>query len=490
MAKKPTVSTTFNAKNKLSGPLAKMKKQVAGFAKAAAVGFGVAAVAIGRATLKFAESGDQIAKTASKLGVTAEELQELRFAADRSGASAETLDNALGKMNKNVGDLRAGTGALNTLLNKTNPALAEQLKNASGNAEAFEIMSDALSNTENDFDKAALAQAAFGRAGMELINLTADGADGVKALREEAKKYGGIISNDAAKSSEKFMDSLTNMKASFQGVLYQGIGPLVEKFQPYLQQMAEYISANKDLIGQKIEKVFQAVEKTVKTLVILWDSGLLPALIAGASAFYVLTKAMAAGKAAIELFKVAQIALNFAMSANPVGLIIVGVAFLIGLIALIVIKWDEWGAAIGTWMGIISPAYAIIFGIVAIVKELQMSWAGISAAFTEGGFIEGIKTIGATITQMILKPVEQVLGLLSKIPGVGEKFAKMQSNVNSAMSNNREYIDRYKPISENSGGVKQSNLNVNFANAPAGTSFSQKGTAPGININTGQRGGL
>ena len=55
---------------------------------------------------------------------------------------------------------------------------------------------------------------------------------------------------------------------------------------------------------------------------------------------------------------------------------------------------DEWGnSAIFQIIKVMVPILAIIDAI----AFLQDRWDGIKKAFTEGGFIEGIKAIGATI---------------------------------------------------------------------------------------------
>jgi len=357
---KPTVSTTFNAVNKMKGPLAKMSQSIKRFSKIAIAGAGVALAAVAVGVNKFAEAGDEVAKTARKLGLSVEALQELRFAADRSGVSGEAFSEAMKKLNKNVGDLRVGTGLLTTFLNKQNPALAEQLKNVESNEEAFALLTEEISNTESPFDKAALAQAAFGRAGQDLIVMLENGTEGIEDLREEAKKYGNIISTEAAASSEKFIDSLTNMKAAGLALRNKALGPLVEKLQPLIQRMADFVAANQELINQKIDTIFTNIGNTISTLTGLWNSGLIPALLAGVATFKILTATFAAYKAIIVGVKAIQITyttalavqtaatgtattaaalFNAVLAANPVGAIIIAVTALIALFVLLEKKY-------------------------------------------------------------------------------------------------------------------------------------------------------
>ena len=193
------------------------EKAVAGAEKAMkALTAAMAAAAAAMATMvqKTAEAGDNYAKTSRIIGITAETLQELEFAAKQSGISGEMLKGSLEKLNKGMGDLKTGSGALQSYLEKNDKSLLANLKSAKSNEEAFSLLMDGIKRAPDSFQKAALAQAAFGKSGQELINFAETGADGIAALREEARKY-GIISNDLAAESEKYIEAQGRLKQAF-----------------------------------------------------------------------------------------------------------------------------------------------------------------------------------------------------------------------------------------------------------------------------------
>ena len=117
-------------------------------------------------------------------------------------------------------------------------------------------------------------------------------------------------------------------------------------------------------------------------------------------------------KDATILQTAAQWMLNIAMNANPIGLIITGVAALIGLVAVVITYFDDWGASLTLFLG---PLGLVI----NLVQSLRRHWDSIAEAFSSGGFIAGIKRIGLAILDSLLMPVQQLLELLSKIPGLG-----------------------------------------------------------------------
>ena len=77
----------------------------------------IAGKAIASFTTDIANSGDEIAKNAKNIGITAESLQELTFAAKLSGASAREVQTAIQRMGKGLNDARrTGTGPFNDAL--------------------------------------------------------------------------------------------------------------------------------------------------------------------------------------------------------------------------------------------------------------------------------------------------------------------------------------------------------------------------------------
>jgi len=128
-----------------------------------------------------------------------------------------------------------------------------------------------------------------------------------------------------------------------------------------------------------------------------------------------------------KLWAVAQGILNVLMSANPIGLIIAGVAGLIALVVVIIKKWHQWGAALATFLG---PLGLVI----SIFKSLYTHWESIKKAFKTDGILGGLKRIGLVLLDALLKPVQSLLEMLSKIPGLGKLAAKGADKIKNIRS--------------------------------------------------------
>jgi len=109
------------ARDQFTAPLRNMQRSTTAFSRNAQRSFGgvrtslqgvqrvmrlaVAAMttgAIAKAVTDFATVGDEVAKMSRELGLGAEALQELRFAADRQGVSSDDLETSLGTPKKHL----------------------------------------------------------------------------------------------------------------------------------------------------------------------------------------------------------------------------------------------------------------------------------------------------------------------------------------------------------------------------------------------------
>jgi hypothetical protein len=547
-----TLWSVFRARDQVSGTVGKMNRSVTGFSRNAQRSFrGIgssisrmrglisgAAIALttgvaARAVSDFAKSGDEIAKTSRKIGLSAEALQELRFAADRSGVSSEAFTTALEKMNKNIGDLRANTGALYTYLGKTDQGFMKTLQGAQSNEEAFNLLVQRISEIENPMDRAALAQAAFGRAGQDLIVMAENGSAGIEQLREEARKYGDIISTDAANSSEKFVDAMTNLKASINGVKNNALVPFLSTIGGYIQRAADWAAANKELINEKLSSFFGTINSIGKTIQRNWQSGLIPAVLAAAGAFKVVTLILTGAEglvAAIELVKAAMAAGGAAgwLSGGPIALIAAAVAAVIFLVVLLVKHWDKVKAAVvnfattaWNWlMKILDNPLFKVLGVIflpfitiplLIIKHWDKVkaffgnvWEGLKAgAMNVGGFFKKAFLTAADIILTIYgNIVKVILGVISKVgKALGFEMAGLDTAIQK-ISDAQEKVRSESAIGDVQGlisanqGVQESRtttenrstVDVNFNNTPQGTTVRQRGRAPGLELNTGYGG--
>lgn len=178
-------------------------------------GFGVGLSAVGLASLvkDTADFNDEIGDLAQQLGTTTERLSALKFAADIEGVFGE-LQVAMQRVAKASEEAADGSKSAQEAFAKLkiDPT---QFKDTGA---LFEAIAEELSKLPDGAQKTGIAMDLLGKSGAKLIPLINGGADGLARAREEAEKFGLIVSEEAAEAAGKFNDNLARLQAASKGV--------------------------------------------------------------------------------------------------------------------------------------------------------------------------------------------------------------------------------------------------------------------------------
>jgi hypothetical protein len=291
---------------------------------------------------EFADRAEAIGLTASKLGIGADALQRLTYAAKIAQIPAETLQSSIEKLNNNIAQFRVGTGAMKTTLVSLNPHLAAQMLYVRDTRQAFLLMADTLSKTKNAQDRAAIAQAVFGKAGQEMLPMLTGGRKELEKLINQASIYSTVLDDKTIRASTDFSDNMTRLKGTVQSVKDQVLGFVVKALSPYLEKVLAWVAANKALIATKIEtfitRFANALHDAKPVILFLWNAaGWLirnwPLLLL-----------------AYVGWTAAQIALNFALDANPIGAIVIAIEAMVAAVIIVIHYWKQiTGALEAAW---------------------------------------------------------------------------------------------------------------------------------------------
>jgi len=233
-----------------------------------------AGAALSHIVLKSIEAGDEIGDTADKIGISAKALQELRYGAKQSGAETADLDKALGKMLVTVGRFKnakasgGGGGAglaipgLQTLGTGGSEASgaggdADPFKRIGLNAkelaalkpdEQLKKIADGLSKLKTRADKAAAAQAIFGKAAISLQPLLDQGTEGIDKLSVAANRFGGVMSDEAVKAAGEADLAMNDAKMAVAGLTNTLGGALLPTATKVLGQFSSWLASNRGAI--------------------------------------------------------------------------------------------------------------------------------------------------------------------------------------------------------------------------------------------------
>lgn len=212
-----------------------------------------------------ANAGDVARKTAQGLGLTTEAFQELAFAAKINGVEQDQFRAALSQMTAKLREAGGGTGMAAESFKK----LGVEVKDSNGQIRNTDLvlgdLAEALSKLPDGAQKTALAMSTIGEeSGSRLIPFLNQGRAGIEALRKEAIELGIVLSDDTAKASEEFNDSLTRAQSAMTGLRNIIGGPLLKALTPMIKEFTNYIKLNKDIIKQNMEGVFEGLFGVLK----------------------------------------------------------------------------------------------------------------------------------------------------------------------------------------------------------------------------------
>lgn len=277
------------AMDKAEGRAGKLGKALKQGAKAFAV-VATAAAAAGVAVFNFVDNttktGDEIGKTAKKIGVGVEELQRLRFAADRSGASAETLNKAV-RQQSMLMDQAARNGAAEFRAGLESVGLTLEQIEGLNTEQRIGLIGDKLKDVADPAKRTAAAMALFGaKAGSDLVPLLLEGSKGISALGDQAEKLGLVMGEDGVSKSEAFQDAMTNARAVVQGLFQTIAVELIPVIQDAIDRFSTWAEANRDLIRVRLVEFMKGAARAAEGLIrvvgfLLDNFGALVALLSG-----------------------------------------------------------------------------------------------------------------------------------------------------------------------------------------------------------------
>ena len=205
---------------------------------------GAAAGAAGfAATVRMAEQLDVIGKRADQLGVTTKALQELQYAADRTGMGGDEMIDALQDQAEKISEAAMlGTGEAVDVLAALNLNAAE-LNKLRPDQQIMKI-ADAMEQVQNQNDKQQLAIKLWGGSAAKMVNTIKGGADALQGLMNEAV----VIDDKVIRDSETFNDTMLDLKNTMGSVFAMIMGPALPWLTERMKELRTWVAANQDSI--------------------------------------------------------------------------------------------------------------------------------------------------------------------------------------------------------------------------------------------------
>ena len=488
----------------------------------------------------FGASGDSIAKAADRLGLEIERYQELLYGAQASGF--EGFDQSIRTLNQRIGDAVSGNKDLKQLFSDMGISLHDANGEVRTAGDLLPDIAEAFRVNESAITRTSIATKLFEAEGVGMINMLAGGRAGLAALSAEAQKN-GVLTEEQARLASDQQDAIFALTRAWGGLTDLIGAELAPIIIPLIQSMREWINTNREFLVTEISgairglvtalkqvdwrklvgdaRAFAASVKRVVEATIGWK-GVLIAIVGVLASGMILNVGLlivalgklgfaalgVAGKLAVMMsaqvigaigsfvtaigagYKV-MAAFNLVLAANPIGLLIVGIAALVAAGALLVYKWD-WVKEqfVGNWRAMLpflklTPIGALISAGAWLVKNWEGvktffsgMWDSISETFRKGW--ESIQPIiEAMKTALKFTPVGALVAAGQAFFGEDGSAASGPGSpggiVQQAARNNANRVDV-------SGAAT---LKVDFTNAPPGTRVTSRSEGvlmPQVNV--------
>lgn len=207
----PAFTRVQTSMRRLAGEASSFAARFGGMGPALALAATGAAAATATLVKHAINAADAASKQAQAAGLAVEQYTALAYAAKLSGVEAAALGTSLNLLNKSIAE---GSNAFAALGINTRDA-SGALKNSD---QVLAEMADRFAAMPDGARKSQLALKLLGDSGAKLLPLLNQGSAGLATLKEEARRFGVVISGETARAAEELNDNLTRTKAAVDGL--------------------------------------------------------------------------------------------------------------------------------------------------------------------------------------------------------------------------------------------------------------------------------
>jgi hypothetical protein len=374
-------------------------------------------------------------------------LADLRYSAVQTGATAEDVTQGVGKLQKALGEMRAGR---NDDLAGFFRHYRISLRDANGEMRTAidlipEIM-DKIAKARNPERARRIALAAFGRGGGALIAAAKEFEENAQRRR----RFGSVFSREDIEQLDNFGDRWKDLEISISAVRNVLGAQLAPVLLPVVQEMTQWVLANRNLIKSEVVSFVQQVRDAIRDTdwSLMWRG---------------INSTVTAISSAVEFvggWKVALSGLAVVMG-GPFIAAVAGVGTAIAGLGVALLT-----APIGPWVLAATAGIALV----------AQNWDTIA---------KGFKSVADGIAGAIREALEWWDRLTARVGNRPNEPATPRANRNSANGARRiEGFDETDSARDNTlaraGSLGQATIRVEFVNAPPGARIAADTTGPGL----------
>lgn len=220
------------------------------------------------------EYGSKVTDAAARTGIAVERLEELGFAAQLSGSSAEDMWAVLTKLGNTMGEAAGGSKEASKAFSDLGVSVVDAHGKLKPIDKVFSEVAARLGEIKTPAERNNKAFAVFSRQAAGLLPLFAEGEKGLEGMVNLFNDLGAGMGTEAAGQAEKFGDSIDTVKTVLQA--FRGIigTEFIKELKPMVDLFIAWVIENRTLIGLRLRQfatglvdVFKVLGRTILVLV-------------------------------------------------------------------------------------------------------------------------------------------------------------------------------------------------------------------------------
>lgn len=335
-------------------------------------------------------------------------VNTFRMLGDMAGGNIQKLDSITRGFSKSMLKGKVDMESLNMIMEAGVPIYPELAKVMGYSENQMEAFGKAISRGDVKSDKLLLT----------IEKMTSQGGMFFKGMETASKTFSGVTST--------MWDNINQASASIGMAMLPTLKEYAKELIKVAGTVRDWVGENQELIKQKVEKYISNVAKAISWLIdnyeailktVKWYIGTLVALKAISIASTAITYGLSAATFAYNVVLGVMGALTgraaIAIGANTVAM----GAYKTALAIVTAAQW-AWNAAMSVGMWPLTLIIGSIGTLIYLAVRFYKYWGMVTDAFKNGGILAAIKAIGFILLDSVLMPIQKLLLLVSKIPGM------------------------------------------------------------------------
>lgn len=361
----------------------------------------------------------------TRTGIATESLQELGYAASQNGSDLNAIAGGLKAFTNKADAAAAGSKSVAKTLREVGVSAKDLKSGKLSLDDALGKVADKFAKMPDGAKKTALAMDLFGGAGGALVPLLNQGSAGIAKLREEARKLGIVLTDDAIKGLAGFDDQSSKFQTSIDGLRKQALAAIVPALSKVIDKFQEWLGQNRERAVNALTGAFTILVKIISGVASAIET-MMPLIGLVADNMDLVTGAVLGTIGALGAYRIAALVASAgsvagALAAAAAWAVANAPFIAIGLaVAGLILLWPKIKAAAVTAGSAIKTAFLAVGATIKSALGFGL-WNSIKAGFVKiGGGIKAAFSDAIDFVKGKLSDLKSwATGILKDIPLVG-----------------------------------------------------------------------